>query len=115
DNNWSAGLGFSYQYLRFNDFDLNSNVFGGRLFLRRNLVDQFFAWAEYESLSLEFFNTNDNRVEREFVSGLFIGAGYFVPVGRRSQFIVALLYNLQHDNFRSPYSSPIVVRGYFTF
>ncbi len=114
DNNWSTGLGISYQYLRYNDFDITSNLYGGRLFVRRNLFDNLFAYAEYENLNVEIFNPFDGSLNREWVPGLFVGGGFFQPIGPRAGLNFVILYNLNHDELRSPYTSPIVVRAGIT-
>jgi len=114
DQNWSAGLGISYQYLRYNDFDVSTNLYGGRAFVRRNLFDNIFAYAEYENLNFELFNPFDASLSREWVAGFFVGGGIFYPIGPRSGFNFTVLYNLKYDDLRSPYTSPIVVRAGIT-
>jgi len=115
---FSAGLGATYQYLRFNRFDQSANVYGGRVFLRHNIMQRFFAHAEYESMSVEYPQYDDNFnivTRREWVPGLFVGGGMFNAFGPRGGMNFALLYNLAHDNIRSPYGSPIVIRAGFIF
>jgi len=109
----SAGLGVTYIYYKI-DFDnrpdFETNIYGGRLFGRYRITDQIFAQAEYESLNLEFFDINDGRVKREWVPGLFVGGGFFQPIGKNAGFSIMALYNLIFDEQRSPYNDPLVLR-----
>ena len=110
-NRFSTGVGATYQY--FNDRRFiggNNSIYGGRIFTRYNVVPNIFAHAEYESLNLDFFNERTTRFERIWVPGLLIGGGYFIPFGDRGGTNITLLYNVLHDNFRSPYNSPLVIR-----
>ncbi|MGK0489182.1 MAG: hypothetical protein ACJAXB_002374 [Candidatus Endobugula sp.] len=120
---FSVGVGASYLYLsrRYilfpsgNSFKVNTSVYGGRTFLRRNILENYFAHLEFEALNVEFAsnNTTENTI-REWVPGLFIGAGIFQPVFGRGGVNVTLLYNLLHDEIKSPYNSAFVVRAGFT-
>ncbi|MDN5205126.1 hypothetical protein QQ008_27310 [Fulvivirgaceae bacterium BMA10] len=112
-NRFSAGLGATYQYLRWKIFDFSTNVYGGRVFARHNIGQQFFAHAEFESLSLEFFQAGENT--REWVPGFFLGGGLFQPIGSRGAgFNITALYNFAHDELKSPYNSPWIFRVGFT-
>lgn len=113
NNNLSAGIGVTYIYykIKYDNYpDFETNIYGGRLFVRRNLNQQFFLYGEYENLNLEYFDTSDGSVYREWVPGLFLGGGYFVPLGRHAGISAMALYNVIHDDLRSPYNSPLVLR-----
>ncbi|MFZ6663919.1 hypothetical protein [Peijinzhouia sedimentorum] len=115
---FSAGLGATYQYLRYNNFDQSANVYGGRIFMRHNIMQRFFAHAEYESMSVEYPQYDDNLnvvVRREWVPGLLVGGGIFNGFGERGGMNLTVLYNLVHDNIRSPYGSPLIIRAGFIF
>ncbi|AWW30008.1 hypothetical protein DN752_07655 [Echinicola strongylocentroti] len=110
---YSAGLGITYQYLKYKDFGESSNVYGGRIFNRYNILPNLFAHAEYENLSVEAYKQDDfGRIvsEREWVPGLFLGGGYFVPFGRRGGMNFTLLYNVLYDNQNLIYTEPYVIR-----
>ncbi|MDX1627603.1 MAG: hypothetical protein R3345_02835, partial [Fulvivirga sp.] len=94
--------------------DFRTDIYGGQVFARHKLSDQFFLHAEYESLSIEFFNLVDRSVNREWVPGLLVGGGYFVPFGRNAGFSAMALYNALHDDLRSPYNSPLIIRAGIT-
>lgn len=121
DENWSAGGGITYQYISRefraipsgDRFTISSSVYGGRAFVRRNIDETYFAYSEFESLNAEFGVGNANS-EREWVPGLFIGAGTFQQFFKRGGINLMILYNLLHDNLRSPYNSEWVIRGGIT-
>lgn len=118
DNNWSAGGGLTYQYISRefraipsgDRFTISSSVYGGRAFVRRNINETYFAYSEFETLSAEFGVGNANST-REWVPGLFIGAGTFQQFFRKGGINLMILYNVLHDNLRSPYNSEWVIRG----
>jgi hypothetical protein len=110
-NRFSTGVGATYQY--FNDRRFiggNNSVYGGRIFSRYNIFPNVFAHAEYERLNLDLYNRITDRFERGWVPGLLVGGGYFTPFGDRGGANFTILYNLMHDNIRSPYNSPLIIR-----
>ena len=112
-DDFSAGIGITYIYFKreFDNYpDFETNIYGYRFFARHNIQEQFYAQAEYENLSLEFFNINDGSSRREWVPGAFIGGGYFQPLGRNAGFNITALYNVLYDENKSPYNSPYVIR-----
>jgi hypothetical protein len=113
---FSTGLGSTYQY--FNDRRFvggNNHIYGGRIFARYNVFQKIFAYSEFESLNLDLFNQRSEQFNREWVPAFFVGGGYFTPTGNRGGVNFSLLYNLMHDNRRSPYNEPFVVRVGFLF
>ncbi len=107
----SGGLGVSYQY--FNDKRFaggNSNLYGGRSFLRYNLFPNIFGYTEYEVLNFDLYDRRLDEFRRQWVPSLFLGAGYFAPFGKRGGANFTFLYNLLYDNLRSPYNEPYVLR-----
>lgn len=116
NNKASAGVGVIYQYFRARRLfqnsvvEIKSNIYGGKLFGRYNITDFLFGYAEYEHINLNTLNINSNDVERAWVPGMFVGAGYFQSIGRRSGVNLMLLYNLTYDPIKSPYNSPFLLR-----
>ena len=103
---FTAGPGLTYRYLKFRNFS-GSSLYGGRIFARQRLGQQFFIQSEYEALNTEYRTNNvDRPISRTWVPGFFLGGGLFQPVGRRAAIIVSALYNLTYDATRSPYNSP---------
>lgn len=116
---FSAGAGATYQYFNDRRFRYDSHIYGGRIFGRYNVVPRIFAHAEYETLNVEVAsqipNTSDIVLNRAWVPGFLVGAGYFTPFGNRGGMNFKILYNLLHDNIRSPYREPYVIRVGFVF
>lgn len=111
---FSSGLGITYRYISNDFYNYSSSIYGGRVFAQHSIWRQFFAHAEYESLSTEFYSRNLDRVIRDWVPGLMIGGGLFQPLGKRAGFQIFALYNLLYDAQRSPYNDPWVIRVGFT-
>lgn len=122
---FSVGLGITYLYLSRefvtfgggNNFKVQNSVYGGRAFLRHAVLDNYFAHAEFETLNTEFpaFDGRQGTV-REWVPGLFIGGGTFQPIFAGGGGVnLTVLFNLLHDELKSPYNSALVIRGGFTF
>lgn len=117
---FSAGLGITYQYIRYNDFDYNTSVYGGRVFSRfivtgPNAPTNVFIHAEYEMLNGDVINPNTLLIEKDWVPGAFAGLGFIQGIGGRAAFGLTVLYNFLYDPERSFYGSPWVVRAGFTF
>jgi len=111
----SAGVGVTYQYLRNSRFDLETSIYGGRVFGRRTLNDFLFAQVEYETLNVEFVDPGDFSFNREWVPAFFLGGGLYQPIGRNAALLITALYNVLHDEVRSPYVDPLVLRVGFVF
>ena len=109
---YSAGVGLTYQY--FNDkryYGGQTSSYGGRLFNRFNVLPNVFLHGEYESINFDNYNLVSDRFERIWSNALFLGGGYFAPFGGgRGGANFTFLYNVLHDNKRSPYSEPYVIR-----
>lgn len=116
---FSAGPGIVYQYYkdkRYNP-DYETNTYGGRLFARHTIFQQFFAQAQYENISTEviYFDRNGEWYEtREWVPGAFLGGGIFQPLGRRGAIVISGMYNLLYDEYKSPYPSAWIFNVGFT-
>jgi hypothetical protein len=118
----SAGTGVIYQYIKANftsangrQYALETNIYGGKLFGRYNIAGQLFAYAEFEALSFEVYQDRNDRILRQIVPSMFIGGGYFFPLGEKVGINAVALYNILYDPFTSPYNSPFVLRVGFTF
>ncbi len=112
---FSAGVGGTYRYLKNKIFfpPFETNILGYRAFVRYDITQVFYPYAEYENLSLRV----GNEAPREWFDALFIGAGLFQPVGRRGGINLLVLYNLNYSNARFSYfyNSPWVFRVGFQF
>lgn len=108
---FSSGLGITYQY--FNDRRFvggETTSYGGRIFSRYNVLPNVFAHAEFESINFDNYNIVSDQFERIWSNALFLGGGYFAPFGQNGGANFTFLYNVLHDNLRSPYGEPYVIR-----
>ncbi len=111
---FSAGVGISYQYVKIKNPNISINNYGWSLFTRYNIVQQFFAYSEFERLSFEYpTNFDPERTERTGYNSLLLGGGYSERLGGRASFSMMALYNVLYDEteFPRPYSSPWVIRA----
>ncbi|MCP4457716.1 MAG: hypothetical protein GY816_06770 [Cytophagales bacterium] len=113
---FSAGVGITYQYLKYKVPDAQFNNFGGSLFSRYQFTNKYFAHIEYERLSFEYptgYLTPDGDVEsaRGTNDAFFVGGGYRESLSRNSSFSLTILYDLLYDEELSPYASPLNVRA----
>lgn len=111
---FSAGIGFSYKYYRYRDtqFELESNVYGGKVFGRYFFTDYLFGYAEFEHLNLDAFDFYPNK-RRVDVESLLAGGGYFQRFSENSNsgLFAMILYNFTESAY-TPYSNPIVRVGF---
>lgn len=113
----SVGGGVIYQYISQEyrpinqpTIRINSHNYGIRSFTNYKITSIVFAAAEYETQSVEFLTPNEGTV-REWVPGFMLGLGAYQPIGNSNKtFGVSALYNLLHDDRRSPYSSAFILR-----
>ena len=83
---------------------INYNHYGVGAFGRYIIYKGLFAQVEYEALNFDKYN------DREWISSLFIGGGYYQSIGR-SFASFAVLFNVL-DNINSPYVNPIIRIGF---
>lgn len=121
--NFSVGLGASYSYVSRELIFLpgprrvriSNSAYGGRIFARQNVLEDYFAHFEFESINTEFLSRAADDTIRDWVPGLFVGGGITQGIFTRGGANLTILYNLLHDEVRSPYASAFVIRGGLTF
>ena len=111
-NNWSTGVGVTYQYIKLKQIDVSTDMWGGNLFTRYNFK-QFFAQAEYDYINYEASLFNDEST-RDYATRMLIGGGISQPIGARAAINFLAMYDLTYDN-TGIYDSPWVLRVFFTF
>ncbi len=105
---YSAGIGLTYQYVRFTNIGETISNYGWSVFNRYNLTEQFFGYGEFERLSFQQDFENTNRLG---FNSLFFGLGFSNRIGRNSAFNTMVLYNVLYvENEPSPYRSPWGIR-----
>ena len=112
----SGGVGTTFQYYNDKRFaGAEGTAYGGRVFGRYNVVPNIFAQVEYESINWNAYDIQLAKYKRRWSNALFVGAGYFAPMGSRGGANFTFLYNLLHDNRKSYYAEPYVIRAGFVF
>lgn len=116
-NNYSAGVGIIYQYVRLGS-PINKSLsnYGWSVFNRFNITRRFFAYGEFERLSFEFFTAGGfEQKDRAGYNSLLFGGGYTEQLGGRASFSMMALYNVLYDanDETQPYNSPWVIRAGF--
>lgn len=122
---FSSGIGITYIYHKEETFfsDFETNIYGGRVFSRYELIRDFnkfiplgfngglFAQAEYEPLNIEsrIFHPFGHEADRYWYHGVFAGGGLNLPLGGRASVNFMVLYDLNHSSL-SPYTEPYVIR-----
>lgn len=95
---YSVGVGAKYNYYRINPLNgpaVSTSIYGGSVFTRYILLEQFVAHAEFETLNVELLN--NSTIERRWVPIALVGGGY-----SNNGFQVMLLYDLINDR-NNPY------------
>ena len=118
-DNFALGIGGTYQYYRYKDsyykINYSTDIFGGRLFARYNIIEEIFAHAEYEYLNYEaalidplgYFTGDTKRVS---VDNVLVGGGYRQNVGGNSWATISVLWNV-NETVYTLYSNPIIRMG----
>lgn len=101
-----VGVGVTYMYNRwkYSYGSYESNIYGGREFLRCMVLDNIFAYTEHEFLNAP--NYYDNNGEREWVNSLFLGGGFLQRFSDRGGISITVLYNLAWTPNNPIYASP---------
>ena len=87
-------------------------MYGGSVFARYNILENLFAYTEYEILNLDAPDPlNPYRLRRTNVTSVFVGGGYRQMLGNNSSLNLMLLYNL-NESTNSPYQNPIIRIGF---
>ncbi|MBD0260244.1 MAG: hypothetical protein ICV83_31395 [Cytophagales bacterium] len=118
---FTAGGGFTYIYNRWRIPGyqaVSNNIYGGRVMAQYAIIPRIAPTFEYEALNVPYPDYNDvgNIVEaRRWIGNPMIGATVLFPIGRKSNFGLTALYNINYNTNRaySPYGSPWVIRAGF--
>jgi len=105
-----VGVGITYMYSRTKYYGINyeSNIYGGRTFIRYIIFQNFFAYAEDELLNAPvFINSNGDR---QWVNSVFLGGGYLLQLTKKGGIMISVLYNLSWTPIHPLYSSPWNIR-----
>ena len=113
----SAGFRARYVYDNYRLFDVNLAHIGGGIFTRYIITQNIFAAAEYERMTYEVATSNNfNDRNRIGFDSMFIGGGYFQPMGGLLTFSLTGYFNLLYgDGESSQYPSPFLIRAGFNY
>lgn len=107
----STGLQFIYNYSwqtvnegQSNQSSINSNTFGGNVFIQYNPISEFYLKGEFEYDSYSNFATTQNTTINEAVPFLFLGAGYSKTISKIATINAGIKFDLL-NNQNSPYQS----------
>ena len=113
---FSTGIGATYQYYDDQRFQGNAgSSYGGRAFVRYNVLPNIFAYSELESINWNAYNYGKDQFQRTWTEAFFVGGGYFAPFGSRGGANFTFLYNLNHSNWGAYYSEPYLIRVGFVY
>lgn len=108
--------GISATYIYYKD-PVNDpwNIYGGSIFARHFVSDEFFVQAELENLNVEYYDGFNFERKRRWISNQMVGAGYIQPLGGSSYFSVSAMYilNYSQNSQYNPYPQPLVIRAGF--
>lgn len=110
------GTGLTYKYNYIKDYyyapatNYQSNTFGGSIWGRYYVLENFFAHTEVEQLHTSYSLTPNGGSEAIDITSVLIGGGYRQRISQRVSFNIMVLYNLNDSPF-SPYSNPIIRAG----
>lgn len=108
------GLGLTYVYSggTYQGGKYSNSYYGGRIFGRYRVYDNFYAIGELEFLNVPDFYTNTKSHElRRWLVSPMIGGGYVIPIGDRGGAQISMLYNLNYQPLYSPYPNALTIRA----
>jgi hypothetical protein len=106
-----AGPTYLYNSVNYRNYKYKYSVYGGRLYGRQRVFDNFYAQAEYEVLNVQNYSSADPDA-RTWISAPLLGASYVQPIGNRSGFVISVLFNLNYQTYLTPYANPIIRVGF---
>ncbi len=112
---FTAGGGITYIYSRVKYPGLQSfsnSIYGGRVMAQYAIIPRLAPTFEYEALNVVDYMDASGREARRWIGNPMIGATVLFPIGRKSNFGLTALYNLNYttNQIYSPYGSPWVIR-----
>lgn len=112
-NNFILGVGLTYYYQWYKKSVYPArHMYGGRVFARQyflrelfNNTGALFVHAEYEPLSVPYYNPNTEITNREILNTVYLGGGIII-----NHFTVSALYIVNYDSSKSIYNNPLQIR-----
>jgi len=107
----SGGLSATYIYYNVDDpgyYNYSSHVYGGSIFTRFMVTNDFFAHAELELLNMDIYDPF--YIGRQTIPSLLLGGGYRMAMGSRASMSFLVLFDVIEDRY-SPYINPVMELG----
>lgn len=104
----SAGAGITYWYYKDNRNGLNfeATQYGYSVFNRYRFIENLFTHIEFQQMNVQrgnaAFLAEGQKVDREWVPFLYLGAGYAAEIGGGVYMMGQVMWDVIQDN-RSPY------------
>ena len=109
---FSVGVGLTYNYYSqtYRSQKYTSTIYGGNVFTRYLILENFFAQVGWDRLSVpDFYSPIINS--RVWVDNILLGGGYRQKFSERASFVAAIFYNINQTPL-SPYPNPIIQIGF---
>jgi hypothetical protein len=113
-----VGAGPIYQYVSINDpywgEYYSGSIYGGRvtaIYYLPGRLSNIFLMGEYDVINFPYINSITGENSRKTLGIPLVGGGYRQPVGSRSYFTLAALWDLSGSP-DSPYSNPLILAGF---
>ena len=110
NNQLSTGVTVTWQHYNYPDYSQTYDQFGLSPYLRLNF-QQLFLYSEFMVLNSPAFNLT----ERQNYSRFMLGAGYSLPLGKRTALNVVGMYDVLFDPTNRAFASPWLFRVFLTF
>lgn len=109
---FSIGVGVTYNYYSqtYGTQKYTSSIYGGNIFARYLILENFFAQVGWDRLSVPDFNSPIKN-SRVWVDNILLGGGYRQAFSERGSFVAAIFYNINQTPL-SPYPNPIIQIGF---
>ncbi|MDY0217206.1 MAG: hypothetical protein RBS19_09640 [Bacteroidales bacterium] len=115
--NFAVGIGATYQYYRNGRYNpaIQTDIYGGRVFVRFYFLEKLFLHGEAELINFEKIafipGTGSTQNERIWENNLFLGGGYRQLIGEFTSMHISILYNFNQGPY-SPFSNPQIRIGF---
>ena len=107
-----AGPTYIYTSVSYNNFKYKYSVYGGRLYGRQRVYENFYAQAEYEVLNVQDYSSYADPNGRRWISAPLVGGTFVQPISSNSSINITVLFNLHYQSGLTPYANPIFRVGF---
>lgn len=103
---FSIGGKISYQYYKNKNLSptREGSHYGIGAFTRLRIARRFYAHLEFLEMNYKIYDTVAEKSNREWISFLYLGGGYSLPISKRTSLNAEVLWDLLQDE-DSPYKT----------